>query len=51
MIRISPELKREVEERANENNCTMTSYLEFLIEKDLEENRNIETKTKRYKLK
>jgi len=37
MFRISPELKEKVLEKAEENNCTMTSYLEYLIEKDLEE--------------
>jgi predicted HicB family RNase H-like nuclease len=49
MFRISPNLKEEVERRAEENNCTMTSYLEFLIMKDLEEN-NEPKKTKRFKL-
>jgi hypothetical protein len=37
MIRISPELKEKVLEKAEENNCTMTSYLEYLINQDLEE--------------
>jgi hypothetical protein len=37
MFRISPELKERVLEKAEENNCTMTSYLEFLINQDLEE--------------
>lgn len=37
MFRISPDLKKEVERKAEESNCTMTSYLEFLIEKDLAE--------------
>ena len=38
MFRISPELKEKVLERSEENNCTMTSYIEYLIQKDMEEN-------------
>lgn len=38
MFRISPDLKEEVKRRAEENNCTMTSYIEFLIVQDIEDN-------------
>jgi hypothetical protein len=37
MIRISSELKREVEEKAKENNTTLTDYLEYLILSDIGE--------------
>lgn len=45
MFRASPELKKEVERRAEENNCTMTSYIEFLIMQDLEDNPKVLTGT------
>ena len=38
MFRISPELKEEVGRKAEENDTTMTNYIEYLIRKDLEEN-------------
>jgi len=38
MFRASQELKEEVQRRSEENNCTMTSYIEFLILQDLEDN-------------
>jgi len=38
MFRINPSLKENVKRKSEEHNCTMTSYIEFLINKDLEEN-------------
>lgn len=42
MFRISQELREEVRRRVEENNCTITSYMEYLIEQDIEKNPRIE---------
>lgn len=48
MFRISPSLKERVKEKAEENDCTMTNYIEYLIQCDLENDKP--NKTKRHKL-
>jgi hypothetical protein len=38
MFRISNELKEEIKRRSEENDCTMTSYFEYLISQDIKDN-------------